>query len=468
MGQMLSANASKSAAEVSVNSIALGLQRSIKKRRRPQTGGPFAPERRVEKMKECFKADSIENILVILYTASVCLSPLGPIVHYVLWALCLVLMTVGRVKYHIPFRPKNLDRTGKIVLGCWLALSLWGVAAGLLTFHDVDSYGRNVTIFVEVVLGMYFAVRFLVRETSRRKMLRFFVWASVLILFGNLLRELGFLGYFPNRSLENGNNLGLLGVLLLPPLVCYAFWCARRLVWRLLIVVPSCLVVFLSFSSGAWMAAAIGGCSLLYWAFRFKKIGILFLASGAVVLVLACVAINARSEGRLWKKIAAEYRQVTSMRDMGTFTTYRNEIWSASTYLIRKRPVTGWGGENFLHLYHELFRTKAGELGLKHQANGMHPHSTFLNVVYLAGIPGLAFFLAAYALSLRKAFRLAQTERECFFPWGVALFVLLLAVLAYALTGDVLMGRRDTSVMFWCFWGILLILPERSSSCEES
>ena len=210
--------------------------------------------------KESSKADAIENVLVNLYLASVCLSPLGPVVHYVLWALCLILMTVGRIKYHVPFRLKNLDRTGKIVLGCWLALSLWGVAAGLLTFHDVDSYGRNVTMFVEVFLGMYFAARFLARETSHQKMLRFFVWASVFILFGNLLRELGLLGYFPNRSLENGNNLGLLGVLLLPPLVCYAFWCAKGLVQRLFIVVPVCLVVFLSFSSGAWMAAAFSGC----------------------------------------------------------------------------------------------------------------------------------------------------------------------------------------------------------------
>ena len=430
---------------------------------------PFAPERRVEMTKESSKADAIENILVILYAVSVCLSPLGPVVHYVLWALCLILMTVGRIKYHVPFRLKNLDRTGKIVLGCWLALCLWSAAVGLLTFHDVDGYGRNVTIFWEVFLGMYFAARFLTRETSRRKMMRLFVWASVLILFGNLLRELGFIGYFPNRSLENGNNLGLLGLLLLPPLVCYAFWCAEGLVRRVLIVVPACLVVFLSFSSGAWMAAAIGGCFLLYWASRFKKIGISFLASGAVVLVLACVAINARSGGSLWRKIATEYRQVTSMRDMGAFTTYRNEIWNASAYLIRKRPITGWGGEKFLRLYHELFRTKADELGLKYQANGMHPHSTFLNVAYLAGIPGLVLFLAAYAVSLKKAFRLARTENGRSFPWGVALFILLLTVLAYALTADVLMGRRDTSVMFWCFWGILLILPDgRGSPCEKS
>lgn len=419
-------------------------------------------------IKESSKADAIENILVNVYAASVCLSPLGPIVHYVLWPLCLVLMTVGRVKYHVPFRVKNLDRTGKIVLGCWLALCLWSAVAGLLTFHDVDSYGRNVTIFVEVFLGMYFAARLLARETIRQKMMRFFVWASVFILFGNLLRELGFIDYFPNRSLENGNNLGLLGVLLLPPLVCYAFWCAKGLVQRVLIVVPVCLVVFLSFSSGAWMAAAIGGCFLFYWIFKFKKIGISFLVSGAVVLVLACGAINVRSGGALWRKIATEYQQITSMQDMGTFTTYRNEIWSASAYLIRKRPFTGWGGEKFLRLYHELFRTKADELGLKYQANGMHPHSTFLNVAYLAGIPGLALFLAAYAVSLKKAFRLARMENGSLFPWGIVLFVLLLVVLVYALTADVLMGRRDTSVMFWCFWGILLALPlERGSSRED-
>lgn len=420
-------------------------------------------------MKESSQADAIENILVNVYAASVCLSPLGPVVHYVLWPLCLVLITVNKVKYHVPFRPKNLDRTGKIVLGCWWALSLWGAAAGLLTFHDLSSYGRNVTICVEVVLGMYFAARFLACETSRQKMMRLFVWASVFILFGNLLRELGFIDYFPNRSLENRNNLGLLGVLLLPPLVCYAFWCVKGIVQRLLIVVPVCLVVFLSFSSGAWMAAAIGGCFLFYWIFKFKKIGISFLVSGAVLLVLVCVAIDIRSGGNLWRKIATEYRQVTSMQDMGTFTTYRNEIWSASAYLIRKRPFTGWGGEKFLRLYHELFRTKADELGLKYQANGMHPHSTFLNVAYLAGIPGLALFLAAYAVSLKKAFRLARMENGSLFPWGIVLFVLLLVVLVYALTSDVLMGRRDTSVMFWCFWGILLILPDgRGSPCEKS
>ena len=78
-------------------------------------------------------------------------------------------------------------------------------------------------------------------------------------------------------------------------------------------------------------------------------------------------------------------------------------------------------------------------------------------------------FLAVYAVSLKKAFRLVQSEGGCAFPWGLSISVLLLTMLVYALSGDVLVGRRDISVMFWCFWGILLIVPEgRGSSREKS
>ena len=419
-------------------------------------------------MEEHSKANAVENFLVKVYMASVCLSPLGPVVHYGLWAVCLVLMIFGRVKYGVSLRLKNLDRTGKIVLACWVALSLWTAVAGLLTFHDLNGYGRNVTIFLEVTLGMYFAARFFIGEANRQKLLRFFVLASLLVVLGNLLRELEVIDYFPNRSLQNGNALGMLSVLLLPLCVCYAFGCVDGLVRRMVIVIPPCLAVVLSFSSGAWLAAAFSGIFLLFWCFKSKKMNFSFVAAAAFLLLCAVAVVNIRSGQNLWRRVAVEIRQVTSFRDMGTFTTYRNEIWNASAFLIRRRPLTGWGGKKYSRVYDELFKTQADRLGLKNRPDASHPHSTFLYVAYLAGLPGLALFLTACALSLKKALRLMRVGDGHLFPWGAMFFALFSAVLVYALTGDVLTGRRDISVMLWCFWGILLILPQHGLSREKS
>ncbi|MDY4033335.1 MAG: O-antigen ligase family protein [Pyramidobacter sp.] len=414
-------------------------------------------------------AERIEKLAVFSYMISVAFSPLGPVVHYSLWTICLSSILVTKIKYRMPLSPQNIDTKGKWILLGWGTLCLWTVAMGLLTFHDLDSYGRNVTTPLEVLLGMYLAARLLGNEAAREKFIRLFVWASVFIMLGNLSRELHLIGYFPNRSLENGNSLGLCSVLLLPPLVCYAFWRVDDLIRRLAIVMPVCVAVFLSFSLGAWGAAAFGGAVLLYWMFRFKKIKVSLLLGMSACLLLMGAAFDWHSGGALWKRAQVEYRQITSTQDVGALTTYRNEIWSASACLIRKRPMTGWGGMRFVDLYQELFRTKADELGLKYQPRGEHPHSTLFNVAFLAGIPGLMLFLAVYAVSLKKAFRLVQSEGGCAFPWGLSISVLLLTMLVYALSGDVLVGRRDISVMFWCFWGILLIVPEeRASSREKS
>ncbi len=418
-------------------------------------------------MKENAKVAAIERILVNLYAASVCLSPLGPVVHYVLWAICLVLMTFSRIKYGVPFCLKNVDRTGKIVLACWGALSLWTIVAGLLTFHDLESYGSNASIFLEVTFGMYLAARFFACERNRQKLMRLFVWASLLILLGNWLRVMGVIGYFPNRSLQNGNALGLLGILLLPPLVCTAFWRVQNWLLRSIVIAVPCLVIFFSFSSGAWLAAVAGGLVLLCRLLKFKKLKISFVLGLLAGLLALGILVDERTGGKVMDRFMEEYCQVTAVKDLSSFTTCRDEIWRASLYMIGQRPLTGWAGTKYADLYRHLYNTQAKTVGLEKQTSGLHPHMTYLYVPFLAGIPGLLIFLISLGLSLKKAVCLFQYEDSESFPWGTLLFSLFLTVLVYGLTGDILVGRRDISVMFWCFWGVLLALPQRSSSSDE-
>ena len=75
----------------------------------------------------------------------------------------------------------------------------------------------------------------------------------------------------------------------------------------------------------------------------------------------------------------------------------------------------------------------------------------------------MVFFLLAMGLGIKKTLALVKLERDASFPWALSILLLLIAVLTYGTNGDVFQGRRDISVMVWCFLGILIILPEKKN-----
>ena len=403
----------------------------------------------------------VETALQYCYFFSIALSPLGPVCHYSLWGVCFLLLLWSFFVCRRPLALAGLPRDGAAVFVLLSGMALWTALAGLFSFDKITYYGRNVTPLFEIVFGAYLAMRTLRDERLRKRFITIFVVISTLILLGNLLRLTGVLHSFPNRALKNGNSLGALGMLLFPPVITYAFWSAEHSFGRkLLLVLPVCGVVLLSFSSGAWLSSFLGGLVFLYYSIRYKKLTLRFVIVAAVVLVVCLAAFDSAQHGHISRKIFDEFRQVQAIDDLDKFTTLRNQVWSATWHMVKERPVLGSGGELFFNKHRWLMQHKAKELGLTVKRDVDHPHSTYFYLLYMGGVPALILFVAAMCLCLRRMIRLARTEKNVFFPWAVMSLMLLTEILTYGTNGDILQGRRDIAVMVWCFIGVMAMLPE--------
>ena len=419
----------------------------------------------------CTYALSVENIekaIQYCYYFSVSLSPLGPAYHYSFWGVCLLLLVYNCIVNHSSLKLNGVSEQGWWIFILLALLALWTVGAGLFSLDRIKYYGHNVTRMIEVVFGAYFAMRTLHEEDARRKFITIFVLVSALILFGNLLRLLKIIPYFPNRALKNGNSLGGLGLLLFPSLVGYVFWSAGDSVWKkVLLLVPVCAVIVLSFSSGAWFSAFLGGLVLLYYAVHCKKLTFRFFALAVCLFLLCTTSFDLVTQGKYRRLFLSEFKQLQSVDDLDKFTTLRNQVWSATWYMIKERPILGCAGELFENKNRWLMIHKAKELGLTVKRNVDHPHSTYMYLLYVGGFPALILFVVSMALCLHRMFLLARYERDAFFPWAIVSLSLLIEILTYGTNGDILQGRRDISVLVWCFFGVMAILPEQKQYKES-
>ncbi len=404
--------------------------------------------------------EAVETALQYAYFLSVALAPLGPVAHYSPLVLSVLLLVYNVLRNGASLKPDGLPKTGQKILLLFFALAAWTAAAALLTFTNLHSWGKNVTMPLELFIGAYFAARTMNSETARVKFIKIFAAASFLILLGNLLRLFGVLPYFPNHSLANGNSLGGFALLLFPPMACFACWVLKDSAWKkILFLLLLMLVILLSFSSGVYLSVFLGGIIFLYYAYRFRKITWKFILTAAIIFAALVFCIDVASDGGLARRFAEEVRQVTAFSNPDRLTTRRNLVWKASLYMIRKRPLTGCGGESFEKLYARVRRRAGKKLGLRRLRLIDHPHSTYLYLAYIGGLPALILFLAAIFLCFKKMLQLAWTEKDAFFPWAVMSVIFLIEILIYGTNGDVFQGRRDISAVVWCFLGVMSVLP---------
>ncbi len=404
--------------------------------------------------------ENIEKAIQYCYLFSVSLSPLGPACHYSLWGVCFILLVYNCFVNNASLKLTGVSKQGWLIFSLLALLALWTVVAGLFSFEKISYYGHNVTRMIEIVFGAYLAMRTLREEDARRKFITLFIVISDLILIGNLLRLLKFIPFFPNRVLANGNSLGGLGLLLFPSMVGYAFWSVGNSVWKkVLLLVPVCAVIVLSFSSGAWISAFLGGLVLLYYAVRCRKLTFRFFALALCLFLLCMTSFDLATQGKYRRLFLNEFKQLQSVDDLNKFTTLRNQVWSATWYMIKERPILGCAGELFENKNRWLMKHKAKELGLTVKRDIDHPHSTYMYLLYIGGFPALIIFVGTMSLCVRRMCRLARHENNSFYPWAVVSLSLLVEILTYGTNGDILQGRRDISVLVWCFFGVMAMLP---------
>ena len=402
------------------------------------------------------------------YFFSVALSPIAPVVHYSLWIICIVLAIFELSKNN--WRPRvPLFGVGKRSLWLLLILTIWVCIAGLFTFAGIDPYFRNVAMSFEFTLGAYFATQTREMEIARARFAKILVICSLFILAGQILRLLGCISYFPNRSLKNGNNLGCLAMLLFPVLACYALWCVKSLLARVFLLLPLVMVLVLSFSSGAWLTVFAGSLVILYYGLKNKKITVRLIVMWTIIMCVIFSSLDYLAHGKFSRRLLVEVSQAKSFDNMDKFTTLRNQIWRACWYMTKRRPILGYGGDLFINQYRLLAQKAklARKIGLTVKREVYHPHSTYFNLLYIGGVPALLLFLAILFILIRKSHSLAGVEYTAYFPWAIVALVLFIEFLVYGTVGDVLKGKRDISVIMWSIIGITAILPDIDTIHKE-
>ena len=129
--------------------------------------------------------------------------------------------------------------------------------------------------------------------------------------------------------------------------------------------------------------------------------------------------------------------------------------------MVKERPILGCAGELFENKNRWLMKHKAKELGLTVKRDIDHPHSTYMYLLYIGGFPALIIFVGTMFLCVQRMYLLARHEKNSFYPWAIVSLSLLVEILTYGTNGDILQGRRDISVLVWCFFGVMAFLTEQ-------
>ena len=403
-----------------------------------------------------------ESIALLVFIISIIFTVFAPAVHYIGYVFSLVLLIYGRIKYGkqlISFA----DKKSRAISMTLTAFFLWSAFINVFIVGDFMVWGKGASVYLEMLIGYFLAMRLFGTEDARDMFISLFVPLTTLIFCLIIIKyQVPALSpLLPKRLFMNGNTLGLYPVLAIPYIFCYAVWVwEKKYALKYFVCVASMVTLFISFASGAWLAVCLMLPMLLYYAVKNKKIKISSIFIGILACILVTVAFNYFSHGALQRRLDVELRQISSVNDMDSLTTYRATIWRVTLNLISERPIAGYGRDCFRYFYGKALKENPAfadfDKALKDQA-----HNMYLELAFSSGIPSLIMFMAAFFMMLNKCWKL-RSHIEGKVPWYLICLILFAGQLVYGLTGDVFEARRDQAVIFWSTMGIAAVLPERS------
>jgi O-antigen ligase len=242
---------------------------------------------------------------------------------------------------------------------------------------------------------------------------------------------------------DNPNTLGLM---LAPSIVVFMAGCIeRRPGWILRHLVFLIVALYLTWISDARAAIVWVGLSAVgFWIYRR---GVLF---GSISTILALVVlIGWWYPIKMW--IIHTLGLDWSLRNTGISPlSGREEVWRIGVNLFQERPILGYGvGSSQTLLLHEEWRFVRTE--------GLHFHSSYIQVLVETGLLGFIAFMAtlgtALARGLADATRTRALPRESW-PLAALPWVLILGALGHAVFESWLFAAGNVNMpLFWAwFW----------------
>lgn len=196
--------------------------------------------------------------------------------------------------------------------------------------------------------------------------------------------------------------------------------------------------LFLTGSYGAIIGLLASGIFVLFMLVNRRRRARLAYGSAIAALALILVATIA------WPRIKpALMRHEQATRYFHTIN---------SLNMISERPILGWGAGAFMSRYPRFRHIDAERFGWMRQRS-LHPHNEYFEMTIRVGLIGLALFIGAFFLTMKRALKnLAGTED---WPAALALCAGAIGMMTHGLF-TVALGFWGAAAMFWTVTGVLL------------
>ncbi|HXK90227.1 MAG TPA: O-antigen ligase family protein [Thermosynergistes sp.] len=376
-------------------------------------------------------------------------APWGPVPRYFGWLLALVGLIVLKV------RGENLNRLSLAPLdGAILAFFLvWSFVTTVAFQRDPYMFGKGFSLPLEFAFGVWLAF-FLLQEPKILRRFRTTLWATAIVTFAWTILCFALTGNMEG-PFSHHNTMGAHALFLLSPTLAYFLderLSPREATLAFFALLGSCVMLFLSFSSGAWA----GGAVVLLFSLLFLRRDVR-LCWRRVCLLLLCgvslVGISILVDKTLVQLLFRELSQLASAGDIEAFSNNRSLLWQAAWNMTQDSPILGHGWKSFK----ELFPAFAPE-GWKWGAPSA-PHNGYLTLLVSGGFPLLLSYLALQLRMIKSAYRAFKggIHRH----HAVAALSLVVGQLVYSMGGSHFDARQTVGCIAWALMGLALALGRK-------
>ncbi len=202
-------------------------------------------------------------------------------------------------------------------------------------------------------------------------------------------------------------------------------------------LVVMALVLYLTFSRGAWLAVAITAMAMVLVFGKPKVVaGVLIVFMAVSGLLLFFLGDRVLSNAPILQR------------------TY---VWEAAINMLRDYPIMGVGLDNFLYHYPDYMLPEAWA-----EPNVSHPHNILLDFWLRLGILGVIVLIASQAVFWRVAVKLYRRYSTCRYRAGMGPERWLTLALMGSMASFLVHGLIDNSFFLidlaYQFWFIMALL----------
>ncbi len=319
-----------------------------------------------------------------------------------MWLLTLcgigwLLRNVGAVDGRFIRHPLTL---GLLVHFFWIAISV-------VTSQDVFVSAKYLLAKGWYIIVFYCLAAHLLR--TERDFKTFFWWFLIPLLFAVLtvfVRHAAIdfsfqdVAYVMGPFFRNHVMYACLLAIFLPFIWYATYWYRRwSATWWMLVVSIVFLLVAINYAYTRAAYVALGAAVGIYWIMRWRLMKATLLAFGVVLAIF--ISFVGTSDN--WLEFAPDYEKAithtrfenlleatTKLEDISTMErVYR---WVAASYMIKEKPVTGFGPGNF-YFYYEKYTVSSFKTYVSDNPERSGIHNYYLMTAVEQGLPGMVIFI---------------------------------------------------------------------------